>query len=70
MLDNRKRRKIKNNKIYCWRLEVASFSYTIKFRPGRDNVAADAFTVRFALRFTRLLYKNCTKTRVILLLDG
>ena len=23
---------------------VASFLYTIKFRPGRDNVAADAFT--------------------------
>ena len=44
MLDNRKRSKIKNNKIHCWRLELASFSYTIKFRPGRDNVAADAFT--------------------------
>ena len=44
MLDNRKRSKIKNHKIHCWRLELASFSYTIKFRPGRDNVAADAFT--------------------------
>ena len=44
MLDNRKRSKIKNNKIHCWRSELASFSYTIKFRPGRDNVAADVFT--------------------------
>ena len=65
MLDNRKRRKI-----HCRRLELASFSYIIKFRPGRDNVAADAFTVRFALRLTRLLHKNCTKTCVILLLEG
>ena len=69
MLDNRKRSKIKNNKIHCCRLELASFSYTIKFWPGCDNVAADAF-VRFALRLTRLLYKNCTKTCVTLELDG
>ena len=44
MLDNRKRTKIKNNKIQCWRLELASFGYTIKYRPGRDNVVADSLT--------------------------
>ena len=44
MLDNRKQSKIKNNKIHCWRLELALFSYTIKFWPGRENDAADAFT--------------------------
>ena len=33
MLDNRKRTKIKNNKIQCWRLELASFSYVVKYRP-------------------------------------
>ena len=44
MLDNRKRTKIKNNKIQCWRLELASFSCTIKYRPGRDNVVADSMT--------------------------
>ena len=44
MLDNRKRTKIKNNKIQCWRLELASFSFTIKYRPGRDNVVADSLT--------------------------
>ena len=44
MLDNRKRTKIKNNKIQCWRLELASFSYTIKYRPGVENVAPDALT--------------------------
>ena len=42
MLDNCKRAFIKNNKIQCWRLELASFSYAIMYRPGRDNVVADS----------------------------
>jgi len=41
MLDNRKRTKVKNNKIQCWRLELAPFSYEIKYRPGRENNAPD-----------------------------
>ena len=44
MMDNRKRTKIKNNKILNWRLELASLSYTIQYRPGPENVAADTFT--------------------------
>ena len=28
----------------CWRLELASFSYTILYRTGRENVCADALT--------------------------
>ena len=44
MLDARKRTKIKNNKILCWRLELSSFSYTIRYRPGTQNVVADALT--------------------------
>lgn len=47
MLDSRKRTKIKNNKILCWRLELASFSYSIHFRPGKDNVGPDALTRAF-----------------------
>ena len=47
MIDNRKRSKIKNNKIQSWRLELASFSYTVKYRPGKDNVAPDSFTHAF-----------------------
>ena len=47
MIDNRKRSKIKNNKIQSWRLELASFSYTVKYRPGKDNVAPDSFTRAF-----------------------
>ncbi|XP_076037194.1 uncharacterized protein LOC143022734 [Oratosquilla oratoria] len=44
MLDNRKRTKIKNNKIQEWRLELASFSYTIQYRPGKQNVAPDTLS--------------------------
>ena len=44
MFDSRKRTKIKNNKIQCWRLELASYNYTIVYRPGKDNVAADSLT--------------------------
>ena len=47
MNDNRKRSKIENNKIQSWRLELASFSYTVKYRPGKDNVAPDSFTRAF-----------------------
>ena len=44
MLDSRKRTKIKSNKIQCWRLELAAYSYIIVYRPGKDNVAADSLT--------------------------
>ena len=47
MLDNRRRTKVKNNKIQSWRLELASFSYTIKYRPGRDNAGPDTLTRAF-----------------------
>ena len=44
MMDNRRRTKIKNDKVQCWRLELAGFHYTIVYRPGIENVAADALT--------------------------
>ena len=44
MFDRRRRSKIKNCKIQEWRLELACFSYTIKYRPGKENVPADALT--------------------------
>ncbi|XP_068235485.1 uncharacterized protein [Palaemon carinicauda] len=44
MLDSRKRTKIKNNKIQKWRLELASYSYTIQYRPGKQNIAPDTLT--------------------------
>ena len=47
MLDNHKRTKIKNNKIQGWRFELASFSYTITYIPGVDNVGPDTLTCAF-----------------------
>ena len=44
MLDKRKRTKMKNNKIQGWRLEFASYVYTIQYRPGRENVGPDTLT--------------------------
>ena len=52
MLDNRKRTKIKNNKIQGWRLELASFSYTINYGPGVDNVGPDTLTRAFCASVT------------------
>ena len=47
MFDNRKKTKIKNSKIQCWRMELAEFSYTILNRPGSDNIVPDALTRAF-----------------------
>ena len=47
MLDNRKRTKIKNNKIQCWQLELATYSYNILYIPGKENTAADSLTRGF-----------------------
>ena len=47
MFDNRKRTKVKNNKILCWRLELASFAYSIQYRPGKHNVVPDSLTRAF-----------------------
>ena len=44
MFDNRRRTKIKNNKIQEWRMELSSFSYTVHYRPGKENVVPDALT--------------------------
>ena len=52
MLDSRKRTKIENNKIQGWRLELASFSYTITYRPGKNNVGPDTLTRAFCASAT------------------
>lgn len=57
MLDNRKRTKIKNNKIQGWRLELASFGYTIKYRPGIENVGPDTLTRALCATLTSTLSK-------------
>ena len=68
MLDNRKRTKIKNNKIQDWRLELASFSYTITYRPGVDNAGPDTLTRAFCASVTETtqISLKCTMDCVIL----
>jgi len=44
MLDSRRRSKIKNDKIQQWRVELAAFSYVIKYRPGQIKTSPDALT--------------------------
>ena len=44
MFDTANVAKVKNSKIMSWRLELASFSYSIRCRPGKENVAPDALT--------------------------
>ena len=36
--------KIRNDRIQRWRLELSSYSYDIRYRPGTMNVGADTFT--------------------------
>ena len=42
MFDQPNRGKIKNSKIQAWRAELGMFSYKVKHRSGKENVAADA----------------------------
>ena len=44
MYDNRRRSKIKNDKIGRWRVDLSEYKFDIIYRPGKDNVAADTFS--------------------------
>ena len=39
--------KIKNEKIFRWRLELSSFSYTVLHRPGKQNTGPDTLSRGF-----------------------
>ena len=47
MFDSRRRAKIKNDKVQIWGIELVSFFYVIKCRPGQRNVGPDTFTRAF-----------------------
>ena len=47
MFDNLRKSKIKNMKIQNWRLELSSYRFDVKYRPGPLNFAADAITRNF-----------------------
>lgn len=44
MFDAKNHGKIKNDKIIRWRVELSCYSYDILYRPGKQNVAADALS--------------------------
>ena len=49
MLNLQNKRKIKNDKICCWRLELPSYSFYIVFRPDEDNIVANTFSRVYCL---------------------
>ena len=44
MFNKRQKSKIKNDKVLRWRLELSYYQYDISYRPGSDNVSADALS--------------------------
>ena len=44
MFDKNHKGKIKNDKIYRWRLELSCYSFDIVYRPGVENIVADTFS--------------------------
>lgn len=44
MYDLKHSSKIKNDKIQRWRIELSCFSFDVVYRPGLDNLAADALS--------------------------
>ena len=47
MSDSQHKWKIKNNEVQKWRMELASNSYAIKYRPGEQNNGPDTFSRAF-----------------------
>ena len=52
MYDRSLKTKIKNDKIQRWRLELSSYSFECVYRPGEENVAADALSRAFCSALT------------------
>ena len=44
MFDGESARKMKNDNIQRWRIELASYNFDIVYRPGKENVPADSLT--------------------------
>ena len=44
IFDKKHKGKIKNDKIYRWKLELSTYNYSIKHKPGIDNIVPDALS--------------------------
>ena len=51
IFDNKRKSKIKNDKICRWRIELSQYNFTIVYRPGPENIAADTFSRISALTY-------------------
>ena len=47
MYDNKKKSKVKNDKIQRWKIEMSCFKYDIVYRPGEENAPADTLSHAF-----------------------
>jgi hypothetical protein len=44
MYNNKRRTKIKNDKIARWRVDLSCYNYDVVYRPGEENVGADTLS--------------------------
>ena len=47
MFNNKKRDKIKNDKIVRWRMKLSCYSFDMVYQPGAENIAPDTFSQSF-----------------------
>ena len=58
IFDSEHKGKVKNEKLYRWRLELSCYHFDIKYRPGKENIAADTFSRVYCLALsTDYLYQ-------------
>ncbi|CAM1308932.1 Uncharacterised protein r2_g1910 [Pycnogonum litorale] len=55
MFDRKAVSRIKNDKILRWRIELAQYSYSVSYRPGKENLSADALSRCNSLRCVTVL---------------
>lgn len=58
MFNSNHKSKIKNDKIYRWRLELSCYTFDIEYRPGKEMIAPDTFTRAYcSMTSTNSLYQ-------------
>ena len=62
IFDKKHKGKIKNDKIYRWKLELSTYSYSIKHKPGIENIVPDTLSRAYSNAIDHnLLYSlHCT----------
>jgi len=55
MYDNKRHSKVKNDKIFRWRLELSQYGYEIIFRAGKYNTAPDTLSRAYCANVAQTL---------------